>query len=148
MKLRYFAVDAQGQLLKLSRASVEGLWRGSHKAEDLGCASSNELRLVSVLCDGRLLPRKVFLLRLPLTEGRFTEANLLTLRIFSRADCVTPQEVIDHHTAGWPRDFFRQLAVVLDVPIRTLNVALGIGGPLFMAAKLRVTPRQALRYLQ
>jgi hypothetical protein len=148
MKLRYFVVDPSGQLRKVKKAAVDGLWRGGYRADLLGGAPGNELRLVSVLCDARLLPRKVYLLRLPLSDGWFTEANLLTLRIFSRPDCVTPREVIAHHTAGWPPDFFRQLAVVLDVPLAGLSVPLGIGGPLFTAAKLRVTLREAVRYLQ
>jgi hypothetical protein len=148
MKLRYFVVDPSGQLRKVTKAAIEGLWRGQHCADHLGCAAVNELRLVSVLCDRRLLPRKVYLLRVPLSDGWFTEANLLTLRIFSRPDCVTPREVIAHHTAGWPADFFRQLAVVLDVPVAGLGVPLGIGGPLFTAAKLRVTLREAVRYLR
>jgi hypothetical protein len=63
-------------------------------------------------------------------------------------DCVTPREVIEHHTAGWPRDFFTQLAVALDVPRRMLDVPLGIGGPLLTAAAMRVTPKQAIKYLQ
>jgi hypothetical protein len=148
MTLRYFIVDPAGRLRKTRRTSIEGLWKGCYRADQLGGAVGNELRLVSVLCDRRLLPRKIFLLRLPLSDGWFTEANLLTLRIFSRPDCVTPKEVIAHHTAGWPPDFFRQLAVGLDVAVANLSVPLGIGGPLFTAAKLRVTLRQALRYLQ
>jgi hypothetical protein len=148
MKLRYLVVDPCGQLRKVSKAAVEGLWRGCYRADQLGGAVANELRLVSVLCDRHLLPRKVFLLRLPLSDGWFTEANLLTLRIFSRPDCVTPKEVIGHHTAGWPANFFRQLAVVLDVPLTGLSVPLGIGGPLFTAAKMRVTLQQAVRYLR
>jgi hypothetical protein len=148
MKLRYFAVDGSGQLRKISKAGIEGLWRGHYRADQLGCEAGSELRLVSVLCDRHLLPRKIYLLRLPLSDGWFTEANLLTLRIFSRPDCVTPREVITHHTAGWPTDFFRQLAVVLDVPLAGLSVPLGIGGPLFTAAKLRVTLREAVRFLR
>jgi hypothetical protein len=148
MKLRYFVVDASAQLRKAPRAAIEGLWKGHYRADQLGCSAANELRLVSVLCDRDLLPRKIYLLRLPLSDGWFTEATLLTLRIFSRPDCVTPREVIAHHTAGWPADFFRQLAVGLDVPVSSLSVPLGIGGPLFTAAKLRVTLREALRYLK
>ena len=148
MKLRYFVVDPAGQLRKVPKAAIDGLWKGCYRADQLGCAVGSELRLVSILCDQHLLPRKIYLLRLPLSEGWFTEANLLTLRIFSRPDCVTPKEVIAHHTAGWPADFFRQVAVVLDVPVAQLSVPLGIGGPLFTAAKLRVTLRQALRYLR
>jgi hypothetical protein len=110
--------------------------------------STSELRLISVLCDDRLLPRKIYLLRLPLIDGRFTRESYFTLRIFSMPDCVTPGEVIHHHTEGWPRNFFSQLAVALDVPRKFLEVPVGIGGPLLMAAALRVTPRQALRYLR
>jgi hypothetical protein len=72
----------------------------------------------------------------------------MTLQLFSLPDCVTPEELARHHTAGWPADFFGQLAVALDVPASALGVPLGVGGPLFLAAALRVTPRQALRYLK
>lgn len=148
MMLRYLLLDRNQQLVKVRRAQVHALWKGEIAAADLGDVTGSELRLVSVLCDRRLRPKKLFLLRLPLTQGRFTKANYLTLRVFSMPDCVTPREVIQHHTAGWPRDFFKQLAVVMDVPCADLNVPMGIGGPLFMAAALRVTPRQALRYLK
>jgi hypothetical protein len=148
MKLRYFVIDRLGRLLKITRSRINALWRGDLGIEELGEFAPNEVRLVSVLCDRRLLPKKVFLLRLPLTQGQFTKANYLTLRIFSMPDCVTPKEVVTHHTDGWPRDFFTQLAVALDVPRRMLDVPLGIGGPLLMAAALKVTPKQALRYLR
>jgi hypothetical protein len=148
MKLRYLAVDEQGRLRLVRRRDVEALWKGRRAAADLGFGVENEIRLVSALCDERLVPQKIFLLRLPLTDGQFTRENWLTLRIFTMRDCVTTREVIEHHTDGWPRDFFTQLAVALDVPRRALDVPLGIGGPLLTAAAMRVTPRQALKYLQ
>jgi hypothetical protein len=148
MKLRYLFVDHNGQLVKVRRSLVEDLWQGELRAEEIGSVGRSELRLVSVLCDKRLLPRKIFLLRLPLSDGKFTRENYLTLQIFSRPDCVTPREVIAHHTGGWPSDFFRQLAVALDVPCQDLHVPLGIGGPLLMAAALKMSPKQALRYLR
>jgi len=148
MKLRYFVVDPRGQLQRVSRAAVHELWDGRIRADALGCPVGSELRLISVVCDAHLLPRKLYLLRLPLTQGRFTAESYLTLHLFSRYDCVTPREVLDHHSKGWPADFFPQLAVALDVPVTSLHVPLGIGGPLFLAAALRVTPRQALRYLR
>ena len=148
MRLRYFLVDGRGQLQRVSQAAVQGLWEGRVRADALGGPPGNELRLVSVVCDERLLPTKCYVLRLPLTGGRFLEENYLTLRIFARPDCVTQHELFDHHTAGWPRDFFQQLAVALDVPTASLHVPLAIGGPLFLAAALRVTPREALRYLR
>lgn len=148
MKLRYLAVDEQGRLRLVRRRDVEALWKGRRAAADLGFDVENEIRLVSALCDERLVPQKIFLLRLPLTDGQFTRENWLTLRIFTMRDCVTTREVIEHHTEGWPRDFFTQLAVALDVPRSALEVPLGIGGPLLTAAAMRVTPRQALKYLQ
>ena len=148
MKLRYLVVDGDNRLCLVRRRDVEALWKGRRHATDLGCLAGSELRLVSALCDERLVPHKIFLLRLPLTHGEFTRENWLTLRIFSMPDCVTPREVIEHHTAGWPRDFFTQLAVALDVPRRMLDVPLGVGGPLLTAAAMRVTPKQALKYLQ
>jgi len=148
MKIRYLLIDRFNQLHKVRRKRVEALWRGDVRAADLGSLDLTELRLVSVLCDDRLLPKKIFLLRLPLSHGAFTKENYLTLRIFTMPDCVTPREVIQHHTDGWPVDFFHQLAVVLDVPRSFLEVPLGIGGPLLMAAALKVTPKEALRYLR
>ena len=148
MKLRYLVVDGDNRLCLVRRRDVEALWKGRRHATDLGCLAGSELRLVSALCDERLVPHKIFLLRLPLTHGEFTRENWLTLRIFTMPDCVTPREVIEHHTAGWPRDFFTQLAVALDVPRPMLDVPLGIGGPLLTAAAMRVTPKQALKYLQ
>jgi hypothetical protein len=82
----------------------------------------------------------MYLLRVPLTEGRFTAEDRLTLLAFSTPDCVTPAEAARHHTEGWPRDLFRQLAVALDVPAAALRVPLGIGGPALVAAG-RGTPR-------
>lgn len=148
MKLRYFVVDHHGRLIRVRRPAIEQLWRGQSTAAELGCFERSELRLVSILCDNRLVPKKIYLLRLPLCEGRFTKANYFTLRIFSRPDCVTPQEVIRHHTDGWPADFFTQLAVGMDVARARLEVPVGIGGPLLMAAAMRVTPREAVRFLR
>lgn len=147
MKLRYFVVDRRGILRRAPRAVVKGLWEG-RRAGALACAAKTEVRLVSVVCGDDLLPRKIFLLRLPLTEGRFTRLDYLVLQAFTRADCVTPGELLRHHTEGWPPNFFRQLAVALDVPLSGLHVPMGVGGPLFVAAARSVTPRQALRYLR
>lgn len=150
MKLRYLVVDRAGTLHRISRSQIHALWRGELTVEqlNLGQFLPNELRLVSVLLDDQLLPKKIFLLRLPLCKGQFTKANYLTLRIFTMPDCVTPREVVQHHTDGWPSDFFIQLAVALDVPRKFLELPLGIGGPLLMAAAMRVTPKQAIRYLK
>jgi hypothetical protein len=148
MRLRYFVIDGQGQLRKASQAGVKALWRGCRGADALGCPGGSELRLVSVLCDDALLPQRVYVLRLPLTKGRFTPEDNLALKAFSTPEYVTPGEALSHHTAGWPRDFFRQLAVALDVPVVALHVPLGIGGPLLVAAARDAEPHQVVRHLR
>jgi hypothetical protein len=148
MKIRYFVVDARGQLRKASQAAVRALWAGRLGAAALGCPAGGELRLVSVACDEDLLPQRLYLLRLPLAAGLFTPQSRLTLQAFTCPECITPGELACHHMAGWPPDFFRQLAVALDVPLAGLDVPLGVGGPLFTAAALHVSPRQALRHLR
>ena len=147
MKLRYFVVDGRGALRKASQAAVRGLYDGRLGAESLGCPAGGELKIVSVVCDDRLLPQSLYVLRLPLRAGRFTEECRLTLYAFSRPDCVTHAELVRHHADGWPADFFGQLAVAMDVPAASIPVPLTIGGPLFVAAARRLSPRQALHYL-
>lgn len=148
MRLRYFVIGKANRLRKASQADVRALWDGTRGAHALGVAHEHELRLVSALCDDRLLPRRLYVLRVPLSGGMLTEAGRLALQAFARPDCVTPRESIQHHTAGWPADFFSQLAVALDVPVRDLSVPLGVGGPLLLAAALHLTPAQAVRYLR
>ena len=89
MKLRYLVVDGDNRLCLVRRRDVEALWKGRRHATDLGCPAGSEIRLVSALCDERLVPHKIFLLRLPLTHGEFTRENWLTLRIFTMPDCVS-----------------------------------------------------------
>jgi hypothetical protein len=148
MKLRYLVADANGQLRLASQSAIAALWDGARRADRLQCPNGNELRLVSVVCDNELTPQRIYVLRLPLEDGWFTLPSLLTLAAFSRRDCVTAGELVRHHTAGWPANFFQQLAVALDVPLRDLAVPLGVGGPLLVAAARRVRPEQALRYLR
>jgi len=148
MKLRYLFVDRFGRLTVIRRSQVEALWQGRLGVDELDSADPTELRLVSVLCDSRLVPKKIFLLRLPLTSGFFTRDNCRTLRSFSMPSRVTAHEMFVHHSDGWPADFFPQLAVAMDVPKDHLDVPLGIGGPLLMAAAMRVPPREAARYLR
>ncbi|HZP01458.1 MAG TPA: hypothetical protein VFD30_14300 [Terriglobia bacterium] len=147
MKIRYLVLNPRGHLRRVGRAQVEAIWQGILPATALGC-DANELRLVSVLLDRNLDPKKLFLLRVPLEGGSFTPQCCQRLCIFLRRDCVTTKEVIQHHTEGWPRDFFTQLAVVLDTPVAQLHVPMGIGGPLLVAAAMRLTPTEAVRYLK
>lgn len=148
MKLRYLIVDGDNQLRLVPRAQVEAIWRGEAHASEFGCADLTELRLVSVVCDRRLVPDRIFLLRIPLTDGIFTRQNYRALRSFTMPSRVTAQEVFQHHSEGWPSDFFTQLAVAFDVPRSALEVPFGIGGPLLIAAALKISPKLATRYLR
>jgi len=141
-------LDSGEQVQRVSARAMEGLWDGRVKAETLGCPSKTELRLISVLCDDNLQPRTIYLLRVPLSEGKFTPENYLTLQIFTMRDCVTSREVIEHHGGGWPADLLHQLAIVLDVPLAHLQIPVRIGGPLFLAAAMGVSPHQAVHFLR
>jgi hypothetical protein len=148
MKMQYLIVDRNNQLRLIRRRDVEAIWRGDICVEEYGCADMTELRLVSVVCNKRLLPQRVFLLRMALTDGYFTRRNYRALRSFSMPSRVTVREAFHHHSEGWPSDFFTQLAVALDVPRAMLDVPFGIGGPLLIAAALRISPKSAARYLR
>lgn len=147
MKVRYFAVDGRRQLHKTSQATVHALWGGEFCPQLLRHAVGNELRIVTVACNEHLFPIKIYLLRLPLCEGMFTAESHLTLQVFTMPDCVTPTEAFQYHSQGWPRDLLSQLAVALDVPRRDVQVPIDVGGPLLVAAALRVSPSEAQRYL-
>jgi len=148
MKLRYLLVDGDSQLSLVSREDVEAIWRGRAHVVEYGCTDFTELRLISVMCDHQLLPQRIYLLRMALTEGYFTRRNYRALRSFAIPSQVTASEMFQHHSEGWPVDFFTQLAVALDVPQAMLDVPFGIGGPLLVAAALRVSPRIAVRFLK
>lgn len=128
MKIRHFALDADGQFRKFRRDKVRELLRGDR------VAAGYELRLATAVCDNDLIPTGVFLVRVPLTDGALTPADLLALRAFARPDCVTPAEAVRHHLSGWPSDLIRQLAVALDVPAAEVEGTLDVGGPVFLAA--------------
>ncbi len=145
--LRYFALSPQSRLVRVTQSSLDALWQGRLRANALGCSAGRELRLISVECEG-LRPTRAYLLRLPLTCGRFTVEDHLTLRLFTMPDCVTERENVRHHGRGWPDDLLSQLAVALDVPVADLPSPLRIGGPLFVAASTGATPREALRLLR
>lgn len=148
MSVQYLIVDCRNQLRLIQREHVEAIWRSRIPASDFGCTDLTELRLVSVVCGARMLPKRVFLLRLALTDGYFTRQDFRALRSFTEPNQVTAQEAFHYHSEGWPRDFFTQLAVALDVPRARLDVPFGIGGPLLIAAALKISPKSAARYLR
>ena len=147
MTLRFFGLDRRGRLRKARPRHVAALLGGRLSAAVLGCPRVSPLGLVTAVCDGRLRPRAVYLLRVPLTGGRFTAADELAVRALASPDCVTPHEAAAHHGAGWPADLVRQLAVALDVPVAGLGVPFAAGGPALVSVVDRVPLRHAARRL-
>jgi hypothetical protein len=148
MKLRYLVIDQHNQLRFIHRDEVEAVFRGQTHVSELGCGDLTELRLVSVVYGRRLLPQRIYLMRMTLTDGYFTQRNYRTLRTFTLRQHVTLREAFQHHSEGWPCDFFMQLAIALDVTRAMLDVPFGVGGPLMIAAALKISPNSALRYLK
>jgi len=133
MRLRFFAADRRGRLLKVRPRHVDGVINGRISVAILGCRGVHTLPLVTAACDGRLRPQAIYLLRVPLTGGRFTAADELALRALVSPASATPHEAATHHAAGWPVDLVRQLAVALDVPVTGLAVPFAAGGPVLDA---------------
>ncbi|MBN9521004.1 hypothetical protein J0H58_21195 [bacterium] len=134
MKYRYLVLDGSGQLRKARQAAIRAFLDGQLGAEHFRASDGRELKLVTVVCDDALLPRQVYLLRLPLSDGRYTSADRLVLRAFACPECVTPGEAVRHHLNGWPGDLIRQLAVAMDVPAAGLDKLLDVGGPVLESA--------------
>lgn len=149
MQLSYFVFDREQQLQRVSREMMEKLWDGRCTAEDLDCALDEELRLISVLLDHRLLPVVCYFVRLDLHEGRITtESKIQAFEAMSNQQ----RRKYDHPSAhrqfaGWPPDWQYQLAVVLDVPAGQLN-KLGLGGPLLMSELWGVPLAKVIAYFE
>ena len=148
MKLRYFVLDATGQLRKARSAAVRALLDGQLGTEHFRAGGGRELGLVTAVCGDDLVPRDIYLLYVPVTKGRHTAADNLTLRAFADPECVTPAEAVAHHAGGWPRDLIRQLAVALDVPAAGLDDVLDVGGPVLVAAVTGLPVRRVLDRLR
>src|SRR3989442_917207 len=96
MNMQYLLVDGNNHLRLVHREHVEAIWRGRVQVAQFGCADPTELRLVSVMCDKRLLPQRIFLLRMALTEGYFTRRNFRALRSFAMPSRVTVREMFQY----------------------------------------------------
>src|SRR5262245_45506046 len=99
MKIRYLIVDAQQQLSFIARDQVEAVCRGNLHVSELGCGDLSEMRIISVVSDPeRLLPKRIYLMRMSLTDGYFTRRNYRTLRSFTMREHVTLREAFHHHS--------------------------------------------------
>ena len=149
MQLRYFVIDEDSRLHRASKKVVEALWRGRCKAERLGCAMGDELRVITVVCDDRLQPRISFFLRVALKNGKPTNSSRIEAY---EAMTHSSGRRYDHPAAkrqfeGWPSDWQHQLAVALDVPVAQLH-KVGIGGPLPMSDVWGISLDKVLDYFE
>ncbi|MEX0700936.1 MAG: hypothetical protein WD069_02460 [Planctomycetales bacterium] len=147
MRLLYFAFDQNDRLHKAPRRTVEELWKGRRTAEAFKFDVGDELRVITVLADDRLLPVVSFFLKVELDDGEITDASRIDAfeavgrRDRRRYDTETAQRQF----AGWPADWQHQLAVALDVPAREFN-RIGLGGPLLMADLWGISLKKVIDY--
>lgn len=149
MQVRYFVVDAEGRLFQARKKLVEEVWRGRRTADELGCLVHDELRLITVVCDEKLLPRMTFFLRVELRHGRPTDRSRIEAY---EAMTHSSGRRYDHPAArkqfeGWPPDWRSQLGVALDVPICQLQ-RVGLGGPLPMSDVWGISLDKVLDYFE
>jgi hypothetical protein len=109
------------------------------------------------VCDDRLHPVHVYLLKLSLDNGWITEESRR-----DSVDLVTAEErwgggnkkqravwiaSIKKHVQDMPPDLASQIAMALDVPLcEVMNSPLGVGGPLPVSLQMGVSVPELLRY--
>ena len=143
MQLKYFVVDADERLWQVSRYTVEDLWKNHATSDEFDFNLDEELRLITVLCNERLLPIVTFFVHLELEQGRITdESRVEAFEAMGGRDDVTSAK---RQFFGWPDDWPHQLAVALDVPISHFR-KVGVGGPLLMSDLWGIPLQKVLDY--
>ena len=105
MQLKYFVVDADERLWQVSRYTVEDLWKNHATSDEFDFNLEEELRLITVLCDERLLPVVTFFVHLQLEQGRITdESRVEAFEAMGNRDDVTSAK---RQFFGWPDDWPR-----------------------------------------
>jgi hypothetical protein len=173
LRCRYFAFDRHDRLRRVHRRLVEaawdnaGLWCPDMPSDPLGdpavkdrlvgadlrrLTGGDGLRLVTVLLDRKGRLKRHYYLRVPLDEDgdivRGTRALCMQAQIDLRRFRSSPalQQMVGSN--GWPSDFYQQLAVAIDVPVREVDARFGgLGGPLGLAAALNIGIEHAVKML-
>jgi hypothetical protein len=147
--VRYFVVDRDEQVRPVDKQALEDVWHGRRTSAALRQPLGDTLRVISVLCDEKLLPRLCFFMRLDLADGAITDESRLqayeaaTLHYKRRYDHPTARRQL----SGWPADWLQQLAVVLDAPAAQLR-RIAIGGPLLMSDLWGIPVEKILDYFE
>lgn len=149
MLIRYFVADQSNTLWRVPAEDVERLWRGESTIRELKLTIGSELRIVTVLCDDRLLPRICFFARLELEDGAIDYQSRVDVyeAVGNRYARRYDHPAAKRQFAGWPSDWQRQLAVALDIPAKQLQ-RIGVGGPLVMADLWGISMDKVLEYFE
>lgn len=139
LRLNYFVVDDDDQVLRIPARQFERIWHGDAcvdelESDGLPVQLDKQLRLLTVLGDRDWHPIVTFLMRTRLSEGRLLVADRYHLyrTLAGRGKTGHEGALVKHHLSGWPADWQSQLAVAMDCPAADFT-RVSIGGPLVMA---------------
>ena len=129
------------------RKTLEGIWHGDCSTDELKLHVTDELRVVTIVCDANLQPRICYFLRLDLEDGQVTDEA--RLRVYTAVE-ESNRGNLEHSTVSyqlgrWPRDWRTQVAIAMDVPFACVN-NIGIGGLLPLADLLGIPMTRLLGY--
>jgi hypothetical protein len=152
MKLRYFRVDDDARVRRISQRHIEGAFLERRRWSQP--ADYSTLRIVTFICDGRLLPVEAYFLRAEVEEGRIADESRYRLVAFFQSMAASgltlghvEKRLIGEQRTGWPRAdvLLPNLAQALDVPVSALP-EFHLGGPLVLALAMGISVRQGLTY--
>lgn len=153
MLMRYFYLDETGTVYKAEQSRTEAAVLKSERWDD--SSGTKLLRIVSFICDDRLLPLRGSVTSFTVADGFITsESRSEAMAAYQsqrpRIGGPQPTEfpLVDAQLDLWPdeRELFPQLTAALDIPIDQMP-RLYFGGPLLLAMFLGVAVKQALTYI-
>jgi len=152
MKLRFFHVESD-IVHHANRSRVLGAWE-RRKPWDQS-SGKQVLKLITVVCDDRLHPVHVYLMKLSLDDGWITDESRRNSVKFitaeerwgggtrkQRAAWIT---ALKEHVRDMPPS--PEIAAALDVPVwELMKVPLAIGGPLPLSLQMGIGVKELLMY--
>lgn len=138
MKIRYFRVTDDAVVHRVAQRHIEGAFLERRRWSSPG--DTGPLRIVTFICDRRLLPVEAYFLRLQVEQGRISNDCRFELVAFIQAMAAAERgmgaaeaRLIGQQQAGWPTRgvILPALAQALDVPVAHLP-EFYLGGPLVL----------------
>jgi hypothetical protein len=154
MKLRFFFIESN-TVQRAAQSRVLAAWE-RRKPWDQS-TGTQDLKLITAVCDDNLHPVHVYLLKLSLEDGWISEQsrqNSVKLIIAQerwgggnkkqRAAWIAE---LRQHVQDMPPDWGNQLAAALDVPVYELvNANHTVGGPLPVSLQMDISVQELLLY--